>query len=135
MKLGKYLILSFICLSFIGCYYFPCAWSESPQSFTFTLDKYEARIGDEITIDTGDIKAFDSKENHIYCLNEGTVSKDFDLVRKIDSSKAVFKISDDAFSGTLNWLGDITQEVQEDCYTQDVWYGSGYSDKELKITK
>lgn len=140
MKLGKCLIYSFICLFLAGCEYCPSVWTwMSYKSFTFTLDKYEARIGDEITIDTGDIKAFDSEIVEVFFKapddqdNKG--NSYLEIVKKINSSKAVFKIGKDAFSGTVEISCGIKEEVQEGCSTNYVMYDEGKSDKELKIIK
>ena len=139
MKLKKYLIYPFLCLFLAGCYYCPGVWSDSPQAFTFTLDKYEAKVGDEITVDSGDVKIFDSKEFRLECYDRDSDKLSvFKFVKKINSSKAVFEVQSDAFSCKLNLSGNIKQEREQDCSNCDngeIWYCDGESDKELTIVK
>ena len=147
MKLKKYLIYPFICLFLAGCYYWPCVWSDSPQTFTFTLDKYEKKIGDKITVDTGDVRVFDEDFElyyEIYKKKETLDGNDkvfiylFEMVEKISSTCAVFnvpEISEDLISSVnLKIETDFVQK--EECSCDDgTWFKRGKSDKELTIVK
>lgn len=144
MKLKKYLIYPFLCLFLAGCYYCPGAWSDSPQAFTFTLDKYEAKVGDEIKINTGNVKVFD-EDFDLYCGGDYYIEKNDELVKveifyikdvqKIDSTNAVFKVPADLPDGNLQIKASFTQK-DDDCSCEDgTWYGTGHVDKNLTIVK
>lgn len=145
MKQKKWLMYSFACLLLVGCNYCPGVWSDAPQTFTFTLDKYEVRAGDEITVDTENVKVFDEKFKlcrEIYKEKETSDGNDeifvyiFTMIEKISATRAVFEVPEDEniTTGTLIIRTDFRQKEEYSC-EDGVWYVKGESDKKLAITK
>ena len=165
MRLKKSLIYPFVCMFLAGCYYCPGVWSDSPQTFTFTLDKHEAKRGDEITIDTGKIEAFDA-EFYLCCdyyIEKAGISESYTLyIRNVDvinSTKAKFKIpihfpevSELSEDGTpipneegiiigqdslrIGFRSEFRQKTKREPSCEvGIWYSSGYADKKLKVIK
>ena len=143
MKLKKYLIYPFLCLFLAGCYFCPGAWSDSPQTFTFTLDKYEAKAGEKIIVDTGKVRVFDEDFDlcsEIYKKKETPDGKDevliyvFAMTEKISSTRAVFEVPEDIVTGELIIRTEFTQKEEYSC-DDGTWYVKGESDKELVIIK
>lgn len=142
MRQKKSLIYPFVCMFLAGCYYWPCVWSDSPQTFTFTLDKYEVKEGDKITVDTGDVRVFE-EDFKLYTIvykknseHDGVIVYEFAMIEKISSTRAVFEVpeDEDIVSGMLMMWTDFTQK--EECSCDDgTLYVKGKSDKELVIVK
>lgn len=137
MKRLIYTIISvFSFLLFIAC---P---APVPEDYIFTLDKYEAKAGDEIKINTGDVKVFDEDfdlcwEYYIMEGDEVAEVKVFYIkdVQKINSTNAVFKVPVDLPNGNLEIRASFTQK-DDDCSCEDgTWYGTGHVDKNLTIVK
>ena len=138
----RLVLLSILPVLLFSCYACPDNWSDSPQTFTFTLDKYEAKAGDEITVDSGDVRVFD--EDFKLCC-EVYVEKDkpewdeilvyvFAMTEKISSTRAVFEVPEEIISGKLIIRTDFWQK--DDCSCDDgTWYSKGISDKPLTITQ
>ena len=109
--------------SLVGC---PAPIPESEVIVTrldfVTLDKYEAKIGDEITVDCGEIEVFagkyviycsanpDNKElikteevfdEMIILYYENEETENLELVEKISNSKAKFRIPKNAISSSV----------------------------------
>lgn len=122
----------------------------NPEDFTFTLDKYEVKAGEEITVNTGKVRAFE-EPNSFYILRY-TKMKEVDgkqvavldeetsmmkLIEHSDPTHAKFKVPEDAVTGFLKLdLKEIV--VQNECYDYENngWYASyAYSDKKLVIVK
>ena len=107
-----------------------------------TLDKYEAKIGDEITVDCGDIEVFagkyviycsanpDNKElikteevfddmEILYYENEET--ENLELVEKISNSKAKFRIPQNAVSSSvkIKMYSGYKQDETSGCEKED----------------
>lgn len=137
MKRLIYTVISvFSFLLFIAC---P---APVPEDYIFTLDKYEAKPGDEITVDTDDVRVFRTDDFSLYYYtkdSDGFLSrtKKMELIKKIDSSRAVFKIPEDIVDGELKLEGAIkADEYNENCddyCVNEKCYGFGYSDKPLII--
>ena len=118
-----------------------------PEEWTFSLDKYEAKPGDEITINTRHVRAFEPNRFYIISytkmkeidgkqiavLDEKTSKMEF--VSMSDSTHATFKVPDDAVTGYLKLSVDY--DIEDDSCTGDgIWYSSSaYSDKPLTITQ
>lgn len=141
----KWLMYSFACLLLVGCYYCPGVWLDAPQDFTFTLDKYEVKARDEITVDTGNVKVFDEKfelRREIYKEKETPDGNDevsiyiFTMTKKISATRAVFEVpeDEDITTGTLIIRTDFEQKEKCSC-DDEVWYSTGYADKKLKVIK
>ena len=116
--------------------------ASSPEDYIFTIDKYEVKAGDEITVNTDDVRVFRADDFSLYYYTEDSDgfrsrTKKMEFVRKIDSSKAVFKVPADAVDGELELEGAIkADEVKEECddyCDQGKFYGFGYSAKPLII--
>lgn len=142
----KKLLVFFTFLSMfflIGC---PAPIPESEVIVTrldfVTLDKYEAKIGDEITVDCGDIEVFagnyviycsanpDNKElvkieeslddmEILYYENEEIENLEF--VEKISSSKAKFRIPKNAISSSvkIKMYSGYKQDETSGCEKED----------------
>lgn len=161
----KWLMYPYACLLLVGCYYCPGVWSDVPQDFTFTLDKYEAKRGDEITIDTGKVEAFDA-EFYLCCdyyIEKAGISEchtlDIRDVDVINSTKAKFKVpigfpevSELSENGTpipneegiivgqdslrIGFRSEFRQKTKrEPSCDAGIWYSAGYADKKLKVIK
>ena len=133
---ARLFLLAILPVLLFSCYACPGNWSDSPQTFTFTLDKYEAKTGDEITVDSGDVKIFDSKEvtleYHDWDNNDELYS--FKYVKKLSSSEAIFEVPTGSFSGKLKIQGNIKQKEDGSCGEKiEFWYCDGESDKPLTI--
>ena len=145
MRLKKSLIYPFVCMFLAGCYYWPCVWSDSPQTFTFTLDKYEVKEGDKITVDTGDVRVFDEGFklcSEVYYKNVENSDDDplihelyeFTMIEKISSTRAVFEVPENIIGGILTIWTNFTQKEECSC-DSGTWYSGGNSDKKLVIVK
>ncbi len=140
-------ILCFLPLFMVGCdYYSPC--NPEPKEYTFTLDKYSAKVGDEIIVNTGNIEIFKTRDFVLYCagkvqtkdgtkINEETSEIRMIRVEKIDNCNMKFKIPENAITGKLKLEGakDIWFDLQKECGNScdAVLYGIGYSDNFLTI--
>lgn len=140
MKQKKWLMYPFACL--LSFLLFVACPAPAPEDYIFTLDKYEVRAGDEITVDTDDVRVFRTDDFSLYYYtkdSEGFRSrtKKLEIVKKIDSSRAVFKIPTDIVDGELKLEGAIeASEVNENCddsCASGKFYGVGYSDKPLIV--
>ena len=126
-----------------------------------TLDKYEAKIGDEITVDCGDIEVFagkyviycsanpDNKElikteevfdEMIILYYENEETENLELVEKISNSKAKFRIPQNAVSSSIKikMYSDYKQYETSCCekeVKEDEVCRVLYSDKPLTITQ
>ena len=150
----KDFLLHLFAFVFILCSYScACMWSESPQCLTVTLDKYEAKPGDEITIDGGEYPIADCMEICTYIKGDNERYY-LDFVRDIDSSKSIWKIPEKASSGKIEFYMEMIVEYgcdgkpisfrrdniselydgENSCTTRK-FYGSGESDKPLTITQ
>ncbi len=123
-------------LLFIACS------APAPEDYIFTLDKYKVKPGDEITVDTDDVRVFRTDDFSLYYYTKDSDgfrsrTKKMELVKKIDSSRAVFKIPTDIVDGELKLEGAIkADEYNENCddyCVNEKCYGFGYSDKPLII--
>ena len=142
----KKLLVFFTFLSMfflIGC---PAPIPESEVIVTrldfVTLDKYEAKIGDEITVDCGDIEVFAGKYV-IYCsanpdnkelvkieeslddmeilYYENEEIENLEFVEKISSSKAKFRIPKNAISSSvkIKMYSGYKQDETSGCEKED----------------
>lgn len=114
-----------------------------------TLDKYEAKIGDEITVDCGDIEVFagkyviycsanpDNKElikteevfdEMIILYYENEETENLELVEKISNSKAKFRIPQNAVSSSI-------KIKMYSGYKQDETSGCEKEDKEDEVCR
>ena len=126
-----------------------------------TLDKYEAKIGDEITVDCGEIEVFagkyviycsanpDNKElikteevfdEMIILYYENEETENLELVEKISNSKAKFRIPQNAVSSSIKikMYSDYKQYETSCCekeVKEDEVCRVLYSDKPLTITQ
>ena len=148
--------------SLVGC---PAPIPESEVIVTrldfVTLDKYEAKIGDEITVDCGDIEVFagkyviycsanpDNKElikteevfdEMIILYYENEETENLELVEKISNSKAKFRIPQNAVSSSIKikMYSDYKQYETSCCekeVKEDEVCRILYSDKPLIIVE
>ena len=138
-----YIALVFLVSVLVGC---PAPIPESEVIVTrldfVTLDKYEAKIGDEITVDCGDIEVFagnyviycsanpDNKElvkieeslddmEILYYENEEIENLQF--VEKISNSKAKFRIPKNAISSSvkIKMYSGYKQDETSGCEKED----------------
>ena len=114
-----------------------------------TLDKYEAKIGDEITVDCGEIEVFagkyviycsanpDNKElikteevfdEMIILYYENEETENLELVEKISNSKAKFRIPQNAVSSSI-------KIKMYSGYKQDETSGCEKEDKEDEVCR
>ena len=142
----KKLLVFFTFLSMfflIGC---PAPIPESEVIVTrldfVTLDKYEAKIGDEITVDCGEIEVFagkyviycsanpDNKElikteevfdEMIILYYENEETENLELVEKISNSKAKFRIPKNAISSSvkIKMYSGYKQDETSGCEKED----------------
>lgn len=142
-------ILCFLPLFIVGCdYYSPC--NPDFEEYTFTLDKYNAKVGDEIIVDTGNVEVFKTRDFVLYCVGKVQVKNGTEIkeetseirmirVEKIDNCKMKFKIPENAITGRLKLEGaeDIWYDLQKECGNgcDAVRYGMGYSNSSLTITQ
>ena len=105
----KILLHLFAFVFILCCYSCACMWSESPQCLTVTLDKYEAKPGDEITIDGGEYPIADCMEICTYIKGDNERYY-LDFVRDIDSSKSIWKIPKETSSGEIEFLLEMIVE-------------------------
>ena len=107
-----------------------------------TLDKYEAKIGDEITVDCGEIEVFagkyviycsanpDNKElikteevfdEMIILYYENEETENLELVEKISNSKAKFRIPKNAISSSvkIKMYSGYKQDETSGCEKED----------------
>ena len=143
----RLILLSILPVLLFSCYTCPGNWSDYPQDFTITLDKYEAKIGDEITMNSGDVKVFD--EDFKLCCEyyvsedgeivENTSEEMFEIktyyvkdIERIDSTHAKFKVPTDLPNSKLEIRTNFTQKEEDSC-SSGTWYGTGYLDKSLTI--
>lgn len=142
-------VLCFLSFFLIGCdYYSPC--NPEPEDYTFTLDKYEAKVGDEIIVNTGSIEVFKTRDFVLYCagkvgVKDGTEIKEetseIRMIRgeKISNSQMKFIVPENAITGKLRLEGakDIWHDLQKECGNScdAVLYGIGYSNAFLTITQ
>ena len=160
MKAGLFLLL-FLILS--SCCPAPIPKSEvivTRLDFV-TLDKYEAKIGDEIIVDCGEIEVFagsyaiycsanpDNKElikteeafdEMIILYYENEETEKLELVEKISNSKAKFRIPQNAVSSSIKMkmYSDYKQDETFCCkkeVKEDEVCRVLYSDKPLTITQ
>lgn len=136
MKRSIGILSSLLLLFLIACS------APSPEDYIFTIDKYEVKAGDEITINTDDVRVFRTDDFSLYYYTKDSDgfrsrTKKMEFVRKIDSSKAVFKVPADAVDGELELEGAIkADEINEECddfCIQGKSYGFGYSAKPLIV--
>ena len=160
MKAGLFLLL-FLILS--SCCPAPIPKSEvivTRLDFV-TLDKYEAKIGDEIIVDCGDVEVF-AGDYVIYCsvnpdkrelikteelfdemiilYYENEETEKLELVEKISNSKAKFRIPQNAVSSSIKMkmYSDYKQDETFCCkkeVKEDEVCRVLYSDKPLTITQ
>ena len=168
-KIINFLGMNKLCISLIllllvltGC---PAPIPESEVIVTrldfVTLDRYEAKIGDEIIVDCGEIEVFagsyaiycsanpDNKElikteeafdEMIILYYENEETENLELVEKISNSKAKFRIPQNAVSSSIKikMYSDYKQD-ETSCREKDVKEDEVcrvlYSDKPLTITQ
>ena len=146
---ARLFLLAILPVLLFSCYACPGNWSDFPHDFTITLDRYEAKVGDEITMNSGDVKVFDedfklcceyyvSKDGKIV---ENTSEEIFEIktyyvkdIKKIDSTHAKFKVPADLPNTKLEIRTSFTQKEENSC-SSGTWYGTGYLDKSLTITQ
>ena len=140
---ARLFLLAILPVLLFSCYACPNNWSDSPQTFTFTLDKYEAKAGDEITVDSGDVRVFDEDfklYSEIYKEKETPEENDkvfiyvLAMTKKISSTRAVFEVPEEIISGKLIIKTDFWQKEEYSC-DDGTWYSKGESDKPLTITQ